>query len=226
MSSAASPGLWPCGPIVDTFGSITGDLDSKGWAVRDDFVPREWAAELLDEQRLQSRRGAFRPAGIGRNDAYQLDSHTRGDQILWLDQGNALPAQRQYLALLEELRLAVNRDLFLGLYELETQAAIYPPGGFYRHHLDGFQQGNLRTLTVILYLNPRWRAHDGGELRLYLNAPPDSEFLDLLPESGRLVTFLSERFHHEVLATRRARSSITSWLSRRPLPLLLASPQP
>ena len=208
--------LPPAGPPSDTFVAITDELAAKGWAVVDDFVSPEWAAELREEQQALALRGAFRHAGIGREAAYQLDSAARGDQILWLDQGNALSAQQQYLVRLENLRQAVNRDLFLGLYELETHAAIYPPGSFYRRHVDGFRRGNLRTLTVILYLNPRWHAEDGGALRLYLDSDPDSEFLEVMPESGRLITFLSERFPHEVLATRRHRSSITSWFSRRP----------
>jgi SM-20-related protein len=216
MSCTALSELPPAGPPSDTFVAITDRLAEQGWAIVDDFVSPEWAAELREEQQALALRGAFRHAGTGREAAYRLETAMRGDQILWLDPGNALSAQQQYLVLLENLRQAVNRDLFLGLYELETHAAIYPPGSFYRRHLDGFRQGNLRTLTAILYLNPRWHARDGGELRLYLDSAPDSGFLDVLPESGRLVTFLSERFPHEVLATRRQRSSITSWFSRRP----------
>jgi SM-20-related protein len=216
MSNAALSGVPPGSPNANAFGLITGNLASQGWAVVDGFVPGEWAAELLEEQRQQSRRGAFRFAGIGRRDGHQLDAQTRGDRILWLDRGNALPAQAQYLARLEELRLAVNRDLFLGLYDQETHAAIYPPGSFYRCHLDGFRQDNLRVLSMVLYLNPRWHPEDGGALRLYLDANRHGECLDVLPEAGRLVAFLSETFHHEVLPTRRERWSITSWFSRRP----------
>jgi SM-20-related protein len=146
-----------------------------------------------------------------------LSAQTRGDEILWLDQGHALPSQQRYLVLLEDLRQALNQGLFLGLCGQETLAARYPPGSFYRRHVDGFQKGNLRVLTVILYLNRRWQVDDGGALRLYLDARRDGEFIDLLPEAGRLVAFLSECFHHEVLETRRVRWSITSWFSRRPL---------
>lgn len=64
----------------------------------------------------------------------------------------------------------MSRDLFLGLYEQETHAAIYSPGSSYWRHHDGFQLGNLRTLTAILYVNPRWQAHDGGALRVYPDA--------------------------------------------------------
>jgi SM-20-related protein len=216
MPTGALPVRPPNGQSVEPFASITGDLAAKGWCVVDDFVSAEWAAELLEEQRQQSRQGDFRCAGIGRDRAFQLDAQTRGDQILWLDRGNALPAQIQYLAMLEELRRAVNRELFLGLDRLDMHAADFPPGGFYRRHLDAFRHDNLRVLSVILYLNRRWHARDGGALRLYLDAHPDGAFVDVLPESGRLVTFLSDRSQHEVRETHRLRSSITGWFSRRP----------
>jgi len=217
MYNAALPELQIPATLPNAFSDITFELADKGWAVVDDFVPHEWAAELLEEQQQLSRRGHFRHAGIGRNGNHQLDSLERGDHILWLDHCNSLPAQQQYLNRLEELRQAVNCELFLGLYESETHAAIYPPGSFYLRHLDAFQQGNLRTLTAILYLNSRWHAEDGGALRLYLDAKPGHGFIDVEPHSGRLVTFLSEKFPHEVLVTRRERSSITTWFSRRPL---------
>lgn len=202
---------------VAPYAEITAALADRGWAQVDGFVSHEWAAELLEEQEQQLRCGDFRPAGIGREANLQRDDSVRRDLLLWLDQGNALPAQRDFLWRLEELRLAVNRDLFMGLHGIETQAALYPPGSFYRRHLDAFQRDNLRALTAIVYLNPRWHADDGGALRLYVGEQGEG-FVDILPEAGRLVVFLSERFEHEVLTTRRARWSLTSWFSRRPLP--------
>jgi SM-20-related protein len=216
MPSGASLIGPPDGPSADPFASIISGLVDKGWCIVNDFVSADWAAELLEEQRQQSGQGDFRCAGIGRDRAFQLDAQSRGDRILWLDRGNALPAQLRYLALLEELCQAVNRALFLGLDRLDLHAANYPPGSFYRRHLDAFRHNNLRVLTVILYINPRWHAWDGGALRLYLDAQPEGDFVDVLPESGRLVTFLSDSFHHEVRATHRLRASITGWFSRRP----------
>lgn len=217
MPNGALPVPPLCGPTAATYAYIADGIAGKGWVVIDDFLPPEWAAELLSEQQWQSRNGAFRSAGIGRNDGYQLDRTTRGDEILWLNPDNALPAQRQYLGELEELRQVLNRELFLGLNGLDSHAAHYPPGSFYRRHLDAFRHDNLRVLTVVLYLNRRWHGNNGGGLRLFLDADPDGDFVEVLPEAGRLVVFMSARFHHEVLETHRLRSSITSWFLRRPL---------
>jgi SM-20-related protein len=39
--------------------------------------------------------------------------------------------------------------------------------------------------------------------------------MDVLPQGGRLLTFLSERFEHEVLPAHRERISLTGWFRRR-----------
>jgi SM-20-related protein len=46
----------------------------------------------------------------------------------------------------------------------------------------------------------------------------DTETLDVLPEGGTLVAFLSERFQHEVLPARRERLALTGWFRRRASP--------
>jgi len=64
-------------------------------------------------------------------------------------------------------------------------------------------------------LNPDWAADDEGFLRLYLEGPGATPFEDVLPVGGTLVCFLSGRFHHEVLSSRRERLSATGWFTRR-----------
>jgi len=199
------------------FNQITKSLADKGWAVIDNFLPFEWSSELLEEQQLQAKQQVFRPVGIGHENDFQVNYSKRNDKIFWLDNHQSRPAQRQYLELLESFRQAVNLDLYLGLYELEAHAATYPPGSHYQRHLDCFQKSNRRVLTTILYLNPRWRESDGGALRLYLENDKPSCYLDIFPEQGRLVTFISDQFYHEVLPTKRLRLSLTGWFLRRVL---------
>jgi SM-20-related protein len=116
---------------------------------------------------------------------------------------------------LERLRRVMNESLLLGLFELEGHFAVYPPGAFYRRHLDRFSDDDARVLTCILYLNDGWVADDGGQLRIYLDTGEPPSHLDVLPCGGTFVSFLSADFPHEVLPARRERMAITGWLRRR-----------
>jgi SM-20-related protein len=139
-------------------------------------------------------------------------SGIRGDHVLWIDESQAGPALKAVLEKLEALRLAVNQGLFLGLFDVELHFAVYPPGAGYQRHLDRFRDDDRRSLTVILYLNEDWQRDDGGLLRFW---PAESGALDIVPTGGTLVTFLSDRFWHEVLPARRERLSLTGWFRRR-----------
>ena len=203
------------GVPADNLADIALKLAETGLVIRDDFLPAELIEQLASEGRALRDSGGLRAAGIGRGQQFQANSAIRSDHIQWLDPETATPAQRHYLGLLEELRLAINRTLFLGLFEFEGHLAVYPPGAYYRRHLDQFQGTQHRLVTVILYLNPEWREADGGQLRLYPDPADDGRFQDLLPIGGRLVCFLSGDFPHEVLPARRERLSITGWFRKR-----------
>jgi SM-20-related protein len=110
---------------------------------------------------------------------------------------------------METLRINLNRHLFLGLFDYECHYAYYPPGAFYRKHVDAFKGDTNRILSAVLYLNPIWEPQDGGELVLYSN---QEELLEsILPSYGKLVLFLSQDFPHEVLPVSKSRYSIAGW---------------
>ncbi len=141
----------------------------------------------------------------------------RSDRVLWLDDATADPTTVDFLTLMNGLREALNRALFLSLERFEAHLSMYPPGARYRPHLDHFRNSQHRVVSSVLYLNAGdWRATDGGQLRLYLGAEPRGEHIDILPCGGTLVLFLSQRFWHEVLPAGRDRWSITGWFCRRP----------
>ena len=94
---------------------------------------------------------------------------------------------------------------------IEAHVAVYPPGTRYAPHRDRFRADDRRVLSSVLYLNERWTVSDGGALRLYV----DDGAVEVLPHAGTLVTFLSERFLHEVLPARRPRMAVTGWALRR-----------
>lgn len=201
-------------PDLDAaFDAVADALVETGWAVTPGFLAPDEAAALLAEG--LALRDAFHQAGIGRGGDHQVQAAVRGDAVLWLDEATDAPAQRLYLDRMDALRQHLNRALYLGLFSYETHFAVYPPGAFYKRHLDAFHGGRGRTLSCVLYLNPAWADADGGHLRLYLDGGAPEPFLDVRPEAGTLVTFLSERFEHEVLPATRERASVTGWFSVR-----------
>lgn len=195
------------------FQSIINDLATQGWSVASDFLAPCAILTLAQETRELHAHGNMRQAGVSQ--ARKINSDIRGDFIFWLEDPYLSAAQRDYLSALENLRQAVNAQLQLGIFEFEGHAALYPPGSFYRRHLDSFQNSNLRRLTCILYLNQDWNPQDGGQLRFYLD---ETHSLDIAPIGGTLVTFLSDRFWHEVLPANRDRMSITGWFKQRSTP--------
>ena len=209
------PGCLPTPPPEDPRDRIVADLAGPGWSVCPGFLSPEVVAALAAELDARRAAGGFRPAGIGTGMALQLRPDIRNDQVHWLGETPATEAQALYFTALESLRLAINQRLYLGLFRFEGHLALYPPGSFYRRHLDQLVGATQRKVSVILYLNHGWAPEDGGALRLYLEDGAVGEYRDILPHAGTLACFLSDRFHHEVLPTRRERRSLTGWFRVR-----------
>ena len=195
--------------------SVAEALAERGWATISHFVPRATWCELAAEVRAAYSSGNLRAAGIGRGARYRLADDVRGDQICWLEASPASAAQRDALARLHELRATLNRDLQLGLLEFEGHFALYPAGAAYRKHRDQHRGSQARVLSCVVYLNADWKGEHGGALRLYLDQKGERNHCDVLPEGGKLICFLSERFWHEVLPAARERLSLTGWFRRR-----------
>jgi SM-20-related protein len=178
-------------------------------------MPADLVRQLGNEALELFEAGKLRAAGIGTRDRHRIDPAIRSDQTLWLDPLAASRPQRECLSAFDALRLTLNRELQLGLFELETHFAAYPPGAFYRRHRDQQTESNTRVVSCVLYLNSDWKADDGGQLRLYLGPEESAKYQDVLPEGGTLVCFMSDRFWHEVLPAARVRLSLTGWFRRR-----------
>lgn len=200
-------------PVLTIEEAIAEEIAVQGYAIVPAFLSAAEVAVLADDLRALQRTGDMRSAGIGKD--AEITSGIRGDFIHWIEESAATPAQQRYLQRLESLRTALNRTLYLGLFEFEGHFASYPPGTFYRKHLDQFQHDNQRALSCILYLNDDWQEEDGGQLRMYLEEGDDAPYRDITPHGGTLVVFLSAQYWHEVLPARRERLSITGWFRTR-----------
>ncbi len=191
---------------------VTLGLAERGWHVCPSFIDEPLRQALEADVTERIAEGCLRSAGTGTGAGFGVRQDVRGDSILWLEPPGGNPAQQQVLARFEALRTALNRELQLGLFGFECHYAAYPAGTCYRRHLDQLAGDERRLVSAVLYLNAAWTVADGGKLRLYLG---EHESVDVLPEGGTLVIFLSARFEHEVLPARRQRLSLAGWFRRR-----------
>lgn len=199
-------------PIAAMIDQIVTDLAGPGWSVCANFMPAECTAALARECVQKRDSGGFRAARVGIGGNLQLRPEIRSDQVHWLDENALSPAQQDYFTAIENLRRALNQQLYLGLFEFEAHLTVYPSGAHYLRHLDRFRGSEHRVVSCILYLNHAWQPAHGGQLRLH---PASSEPVDVAPTAGTLVSFLSESMSHEVLESRQPRLSVTGWLCLR-----------
>jgi SM-20-related protein len=186
-------------------------LVEQGWYVWKNAIADDLCLALLHEIEQLDRQGEMQQAGIGRGEDHQLNQKVRRDAIHWLER--ASQPQGQFLDLMQQLQLELNRQLFLGLFEYEAHFALYSPGDFYKKHWDSFRGAANRMVTTVSYLNPDWQQDWGGELVMY-NEQDTDIIGTVTPEMGTLVLFMSEQVPHEVRPTLQPRASIAGWFRR------------
>ncbi|RYY76322.1 MAG: 2OG-Fe(II) oxygenase [Gammaproteobacteria bacterium] len=191
---------------------IADALAHRGYLILDESLPHSLLHGLLNYfNELQDHQ--FKAAGIGRHADFQQEETIRLDKIHWIN-ANTEPTS-DFLQWMESLRIGINRRLFMGLFDYESHFAHYTTGAFYKKHLDAFRSNKVagqanRVLSTVLYLNESWQRDNGGELIIY--APDSDQILEkILPEFGRMVIFLSEKFPHEVLPASCERKSVAGW---------------
>ena len=187
-----------------SFSIIADALIEKGFCVQPNALPAHLATTLADHAVSMSSEQYHR-AGIGRAHQHMTNRFVRSDEVCWIE--GESNAGQQWLDWTEKLRVYLNRRLFLGLFSFESHFAHYPPGAFYKRHVDAFKGESNRILTVVTYLNSGWMPNDGGEMVLYT----ETDSIKVTPALGTLAIFLSEEFPHEVLPTHRDRYSIAGW---------------
>lgn len=183
--------------------TLIDSLSTQGWYVWDDFLISS------DIQAIkQCIPNTLQDARIGHRDSLQGNRAIRGDQTVWLEPEMGAPIVL-YMDKMEEIRQALNYQLYLGLRDFETHFCRYPNGGFYKKHVDNPRGVGRRKITTVLYMNESWKVGDGGELVVF--DKQDNHLFKLEPLAGRMIFFMSEEFPHEVLPTEQKRESIAGW---------------
>ena len=185
-------------------------LNAAGICINDQFLDPAALDSLIECAQLRKARGDFSAARIGGEGGVQRREEIRGDFTCWLAEP-LYPAEHHLLSELEQLRMRLNAETMLGLFELEMHYACYPPGAGYERHVDQPRGSARRRVSLVLYLNLGWESADGGALRLF----DGEKFEDIEPSCGRLVCFLSAGQEHCVLPARRERLSLSGWFLTR-----------
>jgi SM-20-related protein len=188
------------------FEKVADGLADRGFAVIDDFLTTQEVNQILLVEGFKSGAG-MKQAGVGKTTSHQVNEAIRGDQIQWISEATAEASLQVYLKRMKELMSHLNRALYLSLKDIEAHITVYPPGTYYKRHLDQFRADDHRKLSAICYLNEGWTEGDGGQLRMHLATGA----VDVLPLAGRLAIFRSDEIEHEVLAGKRDRYSVTGW---------------
>jgi SM-20-related protein len=195
----------------DRVADVVASLAAEELAIQDGFLTPAASRELVSCIRERDERGELAPARVGGPGAARRRTEIRGDSVCWIE-APLLAAEERLLARLEELRLALNRTLQLGLFDLELHYACYPAGAGYARHVDQPRGRERRCVSLVVYLNETWTSGAGGELRI---VEPSGGHRDIEPIAGRLVCFMSAGREHQVLPARRERLSISGWYSTR-----------
>jgi len=183
-------------------------IDKCGLGIWPNFLSPETLLETRKDFDLLKASGQFRRAGVGHGQGGTIENEVRRDEIYWLNRGDSSPIQTKLWERLDQIKQNLNRTIFLGIREFEGHYAAYAPGGFYRRHLDAFQDNTSRVVSFVLYLNLDWKPEDGGQLKVY---GPDESHTMIDPIGGTLVCFLSGESEHEVLPSKAYRASFTGW---------------
>ena len=194
--------------MLSLYEQIADGLAENSYAVVDQFLSVEEVNAILNLPEFDAGLNHFKKAGIGKSQTLQINESIRGDYIQWVDKNSVSPPLKIYLDRLGDLMSFLNQSLFLSLKDYEVHLTTYPPGTFYKRHLDQFNRDDHRKLSVICYLNHVWKEIEGGQLRMFL---PERS-VDLFPIAGRLICFRSDQIEHEVLPASRARLSLTGWI--------------
>jgi SM-20-related protein len=191
--------------------SAAATLAAAGIWVKDGFLAFSLRHALKECAQARRQRGDFEAARIGGAHSLEHRADIRGDSTCWIIPP-LLPAEAALLGKLERLRLELNRDCLLGLFDLELHYAWYAPGAGYARHVDQPRGSTQRQVSLVLYLNDEWTPAAGGELRIF---EAHGGHRDIAPLAGRLVCFLTPGREHAVRETQQDRLSISGWFRAR-----------
>lgn len=192
-------------------------IADTGYGVFQDLLSPSIQLDLIQLMAEKVETAELIRAGVGAGSGLKVRGEIRSDSIFWLDSEDLAPTAVAWVKAMDELSEHFRSQLFLPLVSYEGHLARYPADGFYKAHLDRHSNTLSREISIITYLNTDWQENDGGQLRLYTDIALGAlgPYIDVIPEAGTVVIFLSGSYWHEVMPSRKSRLSLTGWLRGR-----------
>ena len=190
------------------------ELGKFGYSVCKNMIPPNIIKMLIQELEKREQSGDIKTALVGRGESKKTDGTQRDVLSSWI--GKHSEGEQYFLAFAEKIRLSINRNLLLGLFEFESQFLHYPVGGFYKRHIDALKGNRNRIVSMVAYLNQNWLPEDGGSLAIWNNEDASIPVLEVVPSAGTVVLMLSEQIPHEARSALRERRAIAGWFRLNP----------
>ncbi|KAL7425993.1 hypothetical protein ACHAXM_000256 [Skeletonema potamos] len=207
-------------------------LRNKTFAVVDDFLPLDLANQLLSDAENLNSNGEFKQhyfqfggSALAKPSIYELDLSAPDDGSMDDTMNKNLGSWKHVIDYIGPA-FVKKVDELDKQFDDDTSTATAPPialdvnarpaikvqlntgGGSFPWHYDNPGPPNLRVLTCVVYLNPKWKEGDGGEIVLW---PFLSNPTTIPPLHRRAVLFYSDRVLHRVLPSRNRRVCFTIW---------------
>eukprot|EP00041_Stephanoeca_diplocostata_P014044 m.252131 g.252131 ORF g.252131 m.252131 type:complete len:674 (-) comp19555_c0_seq1:426-2447(-) len=248
-ASATTDTMVPCGlsSIPVSHNSLTDSLESCGFVVFDNAAGSQYANALRKEILDLFRDGSLQPSlnklatardasgvvssghELQKSGVWELDVVVNGEvRAPWVFKKAPCVSQFFHRDGPQLARLLTRGHPQLKLLDtVDTIKLQYNEGigGCFPMHYDTSSAHSQREITAIIYLNPEWKAGDGGELRLF---PFPLDVMDVAPMHDRLAVFNSTEMLHRVMPATAPRLCFSVWFSREPdvAPMCLPSRLP
>lgn len=191
------------------FENLIEQIVNQSFAQIDNFFSDQILNQLFIQLLALQNANLLKKAGIGQANEHGLNKRIRGDEIMWLPKNSLNEFEMEFNSQIQAFMIYLNESCFLSLNDFEFHYTCYPPGTFYKKHIDQFHTDPSRQISFILYLNKAWKEKDGGEVVVY---PKHDKAVKISPTWGKVVCFRSHELPHEVILTNTNRYSITGWL--------------
>ena len=174
------------------------------------FLTDKLATALQQNLLRLNRDSRLINANIGNAIIKDKSQNIRGDKTCWLDNKSKNDAEIEFLDIIRQFMVHLNKTCFTGINACEFHYALYEEGTSYNRHIDQLRNNYNRKFSMISYLNDNWEERNGGQLIIHNT----EEAQQILPNIRKTIFFQSDVIEHEVAVANRPRMSITGWLKR------------